>query len=129
MLITYVYARKKVIKMEKFEEQKVKHKLFEILNRHFGEKGYELEGRLYHDYGIYGDDVDEFLKSVQDEFQTDFSSMVFSKYFPYEGFNISRDLFLLLKIFGVKMRSHYVPITLSDILLAIKNGSWTETAR
>ena len=86
-----------------------------------------LDTRLYHDLGLYGDTaswfIDELAKKV------DMTGFKFTHYFPPEfyGENVLSRLFFGFCPFASWVRRNvesYTPITLGMILLSLEKGKW-----
>ena len=72
--------------MEDFEARIV-NRIIEIIAKTSAHDPHsiKLESRLLHDLGVYGDDADDVLLALQNEFQVDLSRFTFVNYFFSEG--------------------------------------------
>ena len=70
---------------------------------------------LYRDFGLAGDDVDDFLKEIEKKFDVNMSAFEIWRYFPDEGAMITD---WPLKLVGVKTRldvSNYQSLSVTDL--------------
>jgi hypothetical protein len=80
--------------------------------------------RLYHDFGIAGDDVGDILQRIADRWGTDFSAFEGEKYSPSEQ-RLNNPFEWIASLF-TDMRSQYQPLTVGRLADAILEGKWTE---
>jgi len=75
-----------------------------------------INDSLYYDLGIYGDDIDEFMKEFSAKFHVDISRFNLNEYFPNE-----QDPFIsiLLQIFIKKNKKKYKDLTVQHLINAI----------
>jgi len=87
----------------------------------------DLEQRLYHDLGIYGDIAESYIEALKDNYNVDVTDFVFSDYFPDEfaGKNqLQKILFSLVPFIRSKVEDQkgFKPLTFLMLKEAIKNG-------
>jgi hypothetical protein len=75
--------------------------------------------RLFHDLHVYGDDADELLMAIKDEFGVDFSGFEFSDYFTSEPNDSVFWQFVTRKW----VRKEKLPFTVSDLVEIVKARS------
>jgi hypothetical protein len=89
----------------------------------------QLETRLYHDLGIYGDIAEGYMEILTDLYQVDLSNFVFDSYFPPEfpqRAGLSGFFIIYIPFVGAWMRRKivYLPLTLAMIGCAIQAKKW-----
>ena len=89
------------------------------------------ETRLFHDLGLYGDDIEEMFEVMQSRFEVNLSTMPLAKYFPGEFQHRWLSVFSPLAPWFWKMRfavqwrdDRYPPITLAMIERTLKEKRW-----
>jgi hypothetical protein len=87
----------------------------------------DLELRLYHDLGIYGDIAESYIETLRDNCNVDVTDFVFSDYFPEEfaGKNqLQKIIFSLVPFIRSKVedRKGYKPLTFLMLKDAIRKG-------
>ena len=72
---------------EGLKVSEIENKVFEIAKEHSNIKNVILskETRIAEDLSLLGDDAEEFLEAVMQQYKMDVSGFNFSNYFPYEG--------------------------------------------
>lgn len=80
--------------------------------------------RLYHDFGIAGDDIGDILQVIADRWGTDFSKFEINKYSPDEQ-GIGNPFRMITAFFSC-VRTQYRPLTVGRLADAILKGEWTE---
>lgn len=89
-----------------------------------------METRLYHDLGIYGEIAEDCLEVLHTEFHVDLSNFDFELHFPSEWAQPNSRLEkILFRIFPgidrlLRERKNYAPITLAMIDRAIRDRKW-----
>ena len=92
-------------------------------------KSSDLNTRLFHDLGLYGDIAIWFMEDL--EKQVDMSRFYFERYFPPEfyGQGIWTRLFFGFCPFVSlvrRKREFYVPVTLRMVMKSLEKGEWIE---
>ena len=73
---------------------------------------------LYHDLGIYGDDVDELLNEYINKFNVSISNFHSTDYFPNEGDEILKTVWNLI----TRKKKTYKRLTIGDLHKGISEG-------
>lgn len=91
----------------------------EQINRFTGET------RLFQDIGLYGDNADDDLRALEQEFKVDLSSFPFHRYFPGEtGLHHFILTFFWRTKWGENVRQKYPPLTLDMIEESMNKKRW-----
>src|SRR5579859_928108 len=95
----------------------VEEKVISIINR-LSYKNRDITGDciINYDLPIDGDDADELINSIFEEFKTDFSKFNFHEYFNDEGIG-------LLPVFSF-FRKQKKPLTVRHLIAVIERGAW-----
>ena len=87
--------------------------------------GFSGNTRLLHDMGLFGDDANEELSVLTNDFQVDLSKFHFRKYFPGEtGWDHFILTFLKNTRLGRRVMDSYPPITLDMIEEVMDKKKW-----
>ncbi len=84
-----------------------------------------LDTKIESEFGITGDDVDNFIIAFSKEFNVDISEFKVARYFKGEGDTILISIINFL--LGKKTEGRYPPLTVGDLERAIKKGKLDET--
>lgn len=86
---------------------------------------FNVDTRLFQDIGLFGDNAYDELTLLRNEFDIDFSSFDFKKYFPG---NFGFEPLILVTFWNSKwanrIKQKYVPITLGMLEAVIQKKKW-----
>lgn len=80
----------------------------------------EMDSRLVHDLGLYGDDAEELIRELAEEFGLPFSCFDFGKYFFPESFAF----WIFPSCLRRRIAANKPPLTVEQLVRSVQSGRW-----
>ncbi|MCC7155575.1 MAG: DUF1493 family protein [Bryobacterales bacterium] len=80
----------------------------------------KTDARLLHDLGLYGDDAEELITEVAEEFSLPVSSFDFGRYFFPESFAF----WMFPPFLRRRIAANKAPLTVEQLVISVQSGRW-----